>query len=211
METYPYIVIEGNIGVGKTSLVKLLAQEYAAHSFFEEFSENPFLPKFYENPEKHAFPLELSFLAERYHQLKSELNTHNIFHNTIISDYYFVKSLIFAQINLPEDEFKLYKNLFDIILQKLPKPNLFVYLYADVNRLQNNIKNRARSYESTISTEYLEQIHQGYFTFLNQQKDFPALIIDVSNLDFVNQKSDFDKILVYLNETYTKGVHRIKL
>ena len=160
METYPYIVIEGNIGVGKTSLVKLLAQEYAAHSFFEEFSENPFLPKFYENPEKHAFPLELSFLAERYHQLKSELNTHNIFHNTIISDYYFVKSLIFAQINLPEDEFKLYKNLFDIILQKLPKPNLFVYLYADVNRLQNNIKNRARSYESTISTEYLEQIHQ---------------------------------------------------
>ena len=211
MVKYPYIVIEGNIGVGKTSLVKLLAEEYAAHSFFEEFSENPFLPKFYEDPEKHAFPLELSFLAERYHQLKKELNTHNLFHNTIISDYYFVKSLIFAQINLPEDEFKLYKNLFDIILQKLSKPNLFVYLYADVNSLQNNIKGRARLYESNISANYLEKIHKGYLNFLNQQKDFPTLIIDVTNLDFVHQKSDFDKILVYLNETYTKGVCRINV
>jgi len=211
MVKYPYIVIEGNIGVGKTSLVKLLTEEYSAHSFFEEFSENPFLPKFYEDPEKHAFPLELSFLAERYHQLKKELNTHNIFHNTIISDYYFVKSLIFAQINLPEDEFKLYKNLFNIILQKLPKPNLFVYLYADVNSLQNNIKGRARSYESNISSNYLEKINKGYLNFLNQQKDFPAIIIDVTNLDFVHQKSDFNKILVYLNKTYTKGVYRINL
>lgn len=209
MVKYPYIVIEGNIGVGKTSLVKLLTEEYSAHSFFEEFSENPFLPKFYENPEKHAFPLELSFLAERYHQLKKELNTHNIFHNTIISDYYFVKSLIFAQINLPEDEFKLYKNLFNIILQKLPKPNLFVYLYADVNSLQNNIKGRARSYESNISANYLEKINKGYLNYLNQQKNFPAIIIDVTNLDFVHKKSDYDKILVYLNKTYTKGVCRI--
>lgn len=209
MVKYPYIVIEGNIGVGKTSLVKLLTEEYSAHSFFEEFSENPFLPKFYENPEKHAFPLELSFLAERYHQLKKELNTHNIFHNTIIADYYFVKSLIFAQINLPEDEFKLYKNLFNIILQKLPKPNLFVYLYADVNSLQNNIKGRARSYETNISANYLEKINKGYLNYLNQQKDFPAVIIDVTNLDFVHQKSDYNKILAYLNKTYTKGVCRI--
>jgi len=211
MDKYPYIAIEGNIGTGKTSFVKLLAEEYDAYSFFEEFSENPFLPKFYEDPKKHAFPLELSFLAERYHQLKNELNTHDIFHNTIISDYYFVKSLIFAQINLPIDEFNLYKNLFDIILQKLPKPNLFVYLYSDISRLQENIKGRGRVYENAISDDYLEQIHLGYFNFLNQQKDFPALIIDVTNLDFVNQKSNFDKILVYLNKSYTKGVHRIKL
>jgi deoxyguanosine kinase len=211
MDKYPYIAIEGNIGTGKTSLVKLLAEEYDAHSFFEEFSENPFLPKFYEDPKKHAFPLELSFLAERYHQLKNELNTHDIFHKTIISDYYFVKSLIFAQINLPVDEFNLYKNLFDIILQKLPKPNLLVYLYSEVTRLQENIKGRGRVYENAISDSYLEQIHLGYFNFLNQQKDFPALIIDVTNLDFVNQNSDFDKILVYLNKSYTKGVHRIKL
>jgi len=211
MDKYPYIAIEGNIGTGKTSLVKLLAEEYDAHSFFEEFSENPFLPKFYEDPKKHAFPLELSFLAERYHQLKNELNTHDIFHKTIISDYYFVKSLIFAQINLPVDEFNLYKNLFDIILQKLPKPNLLVYLYSEVTRLQENIKGRGRVYENAISDTYLEQIHLGYFNFLNQQKDFPALIIDVTHLDFVNQKSDFDKILVYLNKSYTKGVHRIKL
>ena len=211
MDKYPYIVIEGNIGTGKTSLVKLLAEEYDARCVFEEFSDNPFLPKFYEDPKKHAFPLELSFLAERYHQLKNELNTHDIFHNTIISDYYFVKSLIFAHINLPVDEFSLYKNLFDIILQKLPKPNLFVYLYSDISRLQENIKGRGRTYEKAISDTYLEQIHLGYFNFLNQQKEFPALIIDVTNLDFVNQNSDFDKILVYLNKSYTKGVHRIKL
>jgi len=211
MDKYPYIAIEGNIGTGKTSFVKLLAEEYDAYSFFEEFSQNPFLPKFYEDPKKHAFPLELSFLAERYHQLKNELNTHDIFHHTIISDYYFVKSLIFAQINLPVDEFNLYKNLFNIILLKLPKPNLLVYLYSDVNRLQENIKGRGRVYENAISDSYLEQIHLGYFNFLNQQKDFPALIIDVTNLDFVNQNSDFNKILVYLNQTYEKGVHRIKL
>jgi len=211
MDKYPYIVIEGNIGTGKTSLVKLLAEEYNARCVFEEFSENPFLPKFYENPEKHAFPLELSFLAERYHQLKKELNTRDLFHNIIISDYYFVKSLIFAEINLPEDEFHLYKNLFNIILQKLPKPNLFVYLYSNVARLQANIKGRGRDYENQISKSYLEKIHQGYFGFLNQQIDFPALIIDVTNSDFVNQKADFKKILVSLGETYAKGVHRINL
>ena len=133
MEKYPYIVIEGNIGSGKTSLVKMLTEEFSARPIYEEFSENPFLPKFYAEPEKHAFPLELSFLAERYHQLKKELNTRDLFHENIISDYYFIKSLIFAEITLPVDEFDLYKKLFLIIHQKLPQPDLLIYLYADIH------------------------------------------------------------------------------
>ena len=209
MEKYPYIVVEGNIGSGKTSLVKMLTKEFSAHGIYEEFSDNPFLPKFYAEPEKHAFPLELSFLAERYHQLKKELNTRDLFHKNIISDYYFIKSLIFAEITLPEDEFALYKRLFHIIHQKLPQPDLLIYLYSDVERLQKNISKRGRDYESQITDDYLKKIHKGYFNFLCQQNTFPVLIINLTNIDFVEQKEDFMKILVSLGETYEKGVHRI--
>ena len=209
MEKYPYIVVEGNIGSGKTSLVKMLTKEFSAHSIYEEFSDNPFLPKFYAEPEKHAFPLELSFLAERYHQLKKELNTRNLFHKNIISDYYFIKSLIFAEITLPEDEFDLYKKLFHIIHQKLPQPDLLIYLYSDIERLQKNISKRGRDYESQITDDYLKKIHKGYFNFLSQQNTFPVLILNLTNIDFVEQKEDFMKILVSLGETYEKGVHRI--
>ena len=209
MEKYPYIVVEGNIGSGKTSLVKMLTKELSAYSIYEEFSDNPFLPKFYAEPEKHAFPLELSFLAERYHQLKKELNTRDLFHKNIISDYYFIKSLIFPEITLPEDEFALYKKLFHIIHQKLPQPDLLIYLYSDVERLQKNISKRGRDYESQITDDYLKKIHKGYFNFLNQQNTFPVLILNLTNIDFVEQKEDFMKILVSLGETYEKGVHRI--
>ena len=167
------------------------------------------MPKFYAEPEKHAFPLELSFLAERYHQLKKELNTRDLFHKNIISDYYFIKSLIFAEITLPEDEFALYKKLFHIIYQKLPQPDLLIYLYSDVERLQKNISKRGRDYESQITDDYLKKIHKGYFNFLSQQNTFPVLILNLSNIDFVEQKEDFMKILVSLGETYEKGVHRI--
>ena len=209
MEKYPYIVIEGNIGSGKTSLVKMLTKEFKAHAIYEEFSDNPFLPKFYKEPEKHAFPLELSFLAERYHQLKKELNTRDLFHKNIISDYYFIKSLIFAEITLPEDEFALYKKLFHIIHQKLPQPDLLIYLYSDIERLKKNISKRGRDYETKISDDYLAKIHKGYFNFLSQQNTFPVLILNLSNIDFVEQKEDFIKILVSLGKTYEKGVHRI--
>ena len=211
MEQYPYIVVEGNIGSGKTSLVKKLSAHINAKAFYEAFSENPFLPKFYAEPEKHAFPLELSFLAERYHQLKNELNSIDLFHETIISDYYLSKSLIFAEINLPEDEFSLYNNLFSIIHQKLPKPSLFIYLYSDVARLQLNIKNRGRDYELNISDTYLEKIQTSYLAFIKQQNEFPVLLINTSKVDFVNSKEDFELIITCLDKKYTKGVHRIDL
>ena len=204
-----HIAIEGNIGSGKTTLATMLAKEYDVRLILEKFSDNPFLPKFYSEPEKHAFPLELSFLAERYHQLKKELNTRDLFHKNIISDYYFIKSLIFAEITLPEDEFALYKKLFHIIHQKLPQPDLLIYLYSDVERLQMNISKRGRDYESHITDDYLKKIHKGYFNFLSQQNTFPVLILNLTNIDFVEQKEDFMKILVSLGETYEKGVHRI--
>ena len=211
MEPYPYIVVEGNIGSGKTTLVQMLSEHLNARAFYEAFSENPFLPKFYSDPEKHAFPLELSFLAERYHQLKNELNSQDLFHQTIISDYYLSKSLIFAEINLPEDEFGLYKNLFSIIHQKLPKPNLYIYLYSDVARLQRNIKNRGRDYEMKIADSYLTQIQESYLLFINQQTDFPVLLINTSKIDFVSSEKDFECIISCLNKKYNKGVHRIVL
>ncbi|MAZ30643.1 MAG: deoxynucleoside kinase [Flavobacteriales bacterium] len=211
MDKYPYLVVEGNIGSGKTSLVKLLSSHLNVHTFYEEFSDNPFLPKFYTQPDKYAFPLELSFLAERYQQLKSELNTKDLFYSNIISDYYFYKSLIFAQINLKEDEYLLYKKLFHIIHSNLPEPNLLVYLYSDVERLKENILGRGRSYEKDISEIYLSKINNGYFNFLNQQNKFPVLVINVTNIDFVNQKEDLDKIISSLKGTYEKGVHQIDL
>jgi len=211
MEPYPYIVVEGNIGSGKTTLVQKLATQLNARAFYESFSENPFLPKFYAAPEKNAFPLELSFLAERYHQLKNELNSQDLFHKTIISDYYFSKSLIFAEINLPEDEFLLYKNLFSIIHQKLTKPSLYIYLYSDINRLQANIKSRGREYEINIKDAYLEKIQQSYLLFINQQTDFPVLLINTSKIDFVSSEKDFKCIVSCLNKKYSKGVHRIIL
>ena len=211
MEPYPYIVVEGNIGSGKTTLVQKLSAYLNARAFYEEFSDNPFLPKFYSDPEKHAFPLELSFLAERYHQLKNELNSRDLFHNTIISDYYLSKSLIFAEINLPEDEFNLYNSLFSIIHQKLPKPSLYIYLYSDVDRLQINIKARGRAYEMEIEDSYLAQIQESYLLFINQQTDFPVLLLNTTKIDFVNSVSDFESIVSCLNKEYSKGVHRIML
>jgi len=211
MEPYPYIVVEGNIGSGKTTLVQKLSAYLNARAFYEEFSDNPFLPKFYSDPEKHAFPLELSFLAERYHQLKNELNSRDLFHKSIISDYYLSKSLIFAEINLPEDEFNLYNSLFSIIHQKLPKPSLYIYLYSDVDRLQINIKARGRAYEMEIEDSYLAQIQESYLLFINQQTDFPVLLLNTTKIDFVNSVSDFESIVSCWNKEYSKGVHRIML
>lgn len=211
MESYKYIVIEGNIGSGKTSLSKKMAQALDSKLVLEEFSENPFLPKFYKDQKRYAFPLELSFLAERYHQLKEELNSYDLFKKTIVSDYYFSKSLLFAKITLPEDEFNLYQKLFSIIYSNLPKPDLYIFLYTDIDRLLKNIQQRGRTYEQDIKPEYLEQIRNEYVNFLNKQTDFPVLLIDNSNIDFVKNESDFLKIKAQINKPWTKGVHVVSL
>lgn len=180
-----FLVIEGNIGAGKTTFAKMLSEEFDAKLILEQFAENPFLPKFYNDPEKYSFPLELSFLAERYGQLKKELTNRDLFHKLTIADYYFMKSLIFAQNTLAQDEYNLYRNFFDIIYERLPKPDLFVYLHLPEEKLMLNIRNRGRDYEQSIDVVYLRKIREGYFTFFTQQNDFPVLIVDTSAIDFV--------------------------
>jgi len=206
---YSYIVIEGNIGAGKTSLATKISEQYQAQLILEQFEENSFLPKFYQNPEKYAFPLELSFLAERYNQLKELLSKKDIFKKFVVADYFIDKSLIFAQKNLQNDEYLLYYKLFKIINPVLPKPDLLVYLYKDIDNLVNNIKLRGRSYEQNIAIEYLSKIQDGYITYMNQLKNQRILLIDTNNIDFVNIKSDYEKIVNLIFKDYPIGLNYI--
>ncbi len=208
---YNFIAIEGNIGAGKTSLATLIASEFNAKLILEQFEDNSFLPKFYEEPDKYAFPLEMSFLASRFQQLKDQLGPQDLFKSFTISDYYIVKSLIFAEKTLPEDEFQLYTRFFNIILNQLPRPDLFVYLYVKTPKLQENIKSRGRSYEQNIKDDYLEKIQEGYFEFIKQQTKLPILIIDTNNIDFVKSTDNYKKIVSVINKDYKPGVHRIIL
>jgi len=205
-----YLVIEGNIGAGKTTLATMLAQDLNAKLILEQFADNPFLPQFYQNPERYSFPLELSFLAERYKQLNVDLRTGSLFQNLTIADYFFMKSLIFAQNTLTGDELQLYKQIFSIIYNTLPKPNLYVYLHLSTDKLLQNIKKRGRDYEQTISADYLNNLTQGYFDFFKQHPDYTFLVVDTSNLDFVANAEDYLKIKeVIFDKSYNKGVNRV--
>lgn len=208
---YNYIVIEGNIGAGKTSLATMIAEEYNAKLILEQFEENSFLPKFYKDPDKYAFPLELSFLAERYQQLKTQLITQDLFKDFVIADYFIDKSLIFAQNNLQSDEYSLYTKLFNIINPTLPKPELLVYLYVTIDRLKNNIKHRGRSYEQDIKSDYLEKIQAGYFEYIKHLPETKILIIDTNPIDFVNDNRGYKLLTDIIFKEYTKGIHRISL
>lgn len=207
-----YLVIEGNIGAGKTSLSKLIAERKKGKLFLEQYAENPFLPKFYENPERYSFPLELSFLADRYNQLKNSISSFDLFNELIVSDYFFMKSLIFSAHTLQEDEYKLYRQLFDIIYSTLPKPDLYVYLHKNTDLLLNNISKRGREYEKNISAEYLKGIENGYFNFFKQQNQMKIVVIDTNNIDFVNNPADLDKIEnAIFNNDYEIGITRLIL
>ncbi|MFH1319291.1 MAG: deoxynucleoside kinase [Bacteroidota bacterium] len=203
-----FIVIEGNIGAGKTTLATRIAKQYNAKLILEQFADNPFLPKFYEDPLRYSFPLELSFLAERYQQLKEELAKQDLFRSFTISDYLFNKSLIFAKTNLLQDEFALFLKLFNIIISLLPKPDLLVYLYLDIDRLKTNIQSRGRDYEQNIKKEYLNNIQSGYLEFIRQQKDMRILIIDINGVDFVNDNKSYESIIEVMNRDYEVGINR---
>ncbi|MDG2264401.1 MAG: deoxynucleoside kinase [Flavobacteriales bacterium] len=207
---YKHIAVEGNIGSGKTTLAKMLANDFEARLMLEQFANNPFLPKFYNDPAKHAFPLELFFMAERYYQLKN-LKLQDLFQPNIISDYFFVKSKLFAQNNLQKDEMQLFNKLFDIMKSSLSKPNLLVYLHAEINRLQQNIKQRGRDFEQNISDEYLRNIQDKYLDYLRKQNDFPVLILNITAADFVADKLVYESIKKHLSEIYYKGVHQVDL
>ncbi len=207
-----YLVIEGNIGAGKTSLATMLANDLKARLILETFAENPFLPKFYSNPEKYSFPLELSFLAERYKQHKEQLTHRELFSPLAIADYYFSKSLVFASVTLPQDEYNLYRQLYNIIHQQLPVPDLYVYLYLPVEMLLENIQRRGREYELGISSDYLFKLQNSYFVYMNSRKDLKSLILDTRNVDFVNNQPDYNKIKeLILNQSYEVGLTRLIL
>lgn len=194
-QKYNYIAIEGNIGAGKTTLSNMIGNEFNARLVLERFADNPFLPKFYEDKDRYAFPLEMSFLADRYQQLSDGLAQYDLFQNLIVSDYYIFKSLIFSQITLQKDEYNLYRRMFDVMYKEITKPDLYIYLYQNTDRLIDNIKKRGREYEQDIQPGYLDKIHKGYFNFIKSQQDLNTLIIDVSEMDFVKNKDDYNSIL----------------
>jgi 2-amino-4-hydroxy-6-hydroxymethyldihydropteridine diphosphokinase len=201
LDQFNYVAFEGNIGAGKTTLATKIAEDFNAKSVLERFADNPFLPKFYKDQNRYAFPLEMSFLADRYKQLSDDLSQFDLFKDFVVADYHIFKSLIFAKITLADDEYRLYSNLFHIIYKEMPKPDLYVYLYQNSERLLQNIKKRGRSYEQEIPAEYLDKINTGYLDYIKSQTDLNVLIIDVSDRDFVKNHADY---LYILNEIQNK-------
>ena len=207
---YNFITIEGNIGAGKTTLANLLSKHLNARLVLKEFADNPFLPKFYENQKQYAFPLELFFMAERYKQLKDLLQTKDMFQNVTISDYLFTKCLLFAKVNLPEEEFLLYQKLFDIINPQLVQPDLLIYLHAPVHKLKENIKKRNRAYEQAIDPEYLFTLQETYTQYIKQH-NIKTLFIDVSKSDFLNNEDHINVVIQALDKHYEDGQHYLNL
>jgi deoxyguanosine kinase len=207
---YKYIAIEGNIGAGKTTLATRLSEQFNTRLILEQFEDNSFLPKFYEDQARYAFPLELSFLADRFQQLKSQVSVQDMFQPVTIADYFILKSLIFARKTLSGDEYTLYSRLFSIIENVLPKPDLLVYLYLDIDRLQQNIRKRGRSYEQNIEDDYLRKIQEGYLDYIRQQSGLRVLLIDTNELDFVARESDYTRLTSLIMQEYPPGIHRLR-
>jgi len=209
---YNYVVIEGNIGAGKTTLATRISEQFNARLILERFADNPFLPKFYDDPEKYSFPLELSFLASRYKQLQEELVPQDLFRAFTVADYYFMKSLVFASSTLMGDEYNLYRQIFYIIYGSLPKPDIFVYLHLNPEKLLQNIEKRGRNYEKSITKDYLQKIQDSYFTFFKQNPENKYLIIDINNIDFVSNEKHYIKVLdTIFCDNYPMGMNLVIL
>jgi deoxyadenosine/deoxycytidine kinase len=206
--SYRFIAVEGNIGVGKTTLSRMIAQHYNSRLILEEFVDNNFLPKFYNNPERFAFPLELSFLADRYKQLKNLINNQDLFQDSIVSDYLFIKSKLFAKINLKEEEYDLFQRLFDIIQLQLPEPDLLIFLDAPIPKLQENIQNRGRAFEMDIEDTYLSKVNKVYAEYL-KTINVKVLYINMSEFDFLNNPSDFDKLVHFIDHPTTHSINHL--
>lgn len=208
---YKFITVEGNIGAGKTSLAKLFGQHYQSKLILETFAENPFLPKFFEDAKRYAFSAELFFLADRYQQLHEQLKEFNLFSHSTISDYVFVKSLLYSRVNLTDDEFKLFQRIFQIMYPSLPEPDLLVYIHSSVKRIIKNIVKRGRNFEQSVSEEYLLKIQNAYFNYFKQKPNLKILIINSDKIDFVNNANDFEKIVDVVEHNYKPGIHHINL
>jgi len=207
---YNFIAIEGNIGAGKTTLARQLSKKLHAQLILEQFAENPFLAGFYKNQQQYAFPLELSFMTERYTQLKKLLPSNDPFQNVTVSDYMFTKCLLFASVNLPADEFNLYQKLFDILCPQLQQPGILIYLHAPATKLQQNIKKRNRAYEQSIPDEYLLKIEEVYINY-TKQHNTATLFVNADNADFEGNEEHLKIILNALEKDYAAGRHYLAL
>lgn len=207
---YKFISIEGNIGAGKTTLAHILSKALNARLILEEFADNPFLAKFYENPAQYAFSVELFFMAERFKQLKDLVSQQDLFQHITVSDYLFTKCLLFAKVNLAEDEFRLYQRLFDIMNQQMIQPDLLIYLHSPVSKLQENIKKRNRIYELNIQNDYLFNIQETFTNYIKQHH-IKTLFVDASNADFLSNEKHLEVLLQALENDYSEGQHFITL
>ncbi len=207
---YSYVTIEGNIGVGKTTLATMLANHFNAKLILEQFADNPFLPKFYEDQSQYALPLELFFMAERYKQMQSLAGTKDMFQQITVSDYLFTKCLLFSKVNLQDEEFRLYQRIYDIMCSQFPQPEILVYLHAPVQKLQENIRKRNRPYEQSISDDYLFSLQETYTNYIKQHH-ITTLFVDASNADFIDNPKHFETILAALDKEYEAGQHYLML
>jgi deoxyadenosine/deoxycytidine kinase len=208
---YRYIAIEGNIGAGKTSFCELMSKELNLSLILEEFDDNPFLPYFYKNPDRYAFTVELFFMTERYKQLQRSLVVHDMFNDFILSDYFFMKTLLFARKNLKEDEYKMFQKLYNALSGSFPQPDLLVYFHRNIDILKSNIRKRGRDYEVFITPEYLQKIQDSYFEYFRNVLTFPVLIIDLDQINFVDNSKHYEHVKSLLKKKYNPGVHRVSL
>ncbi len=199
-----FLAIEGNIGAGKTTLAEKIAADFQGKLVLERFADNPFLPKFYRDPARYAFPLEMSFLADRFQQFTDDTSQFDLFKNFMVSDYDVFKSLIFAEITLQEQEFDLYRKLFNFMYKEVKKPDVYVFLYQNTERLLENIRKRGREYELEIKPSYLDDINQGYLNYIRTYPHKSSLIIDISELDFVENTKDYETILKHIEDKIIK-------
>lgn len=208
---YSYVAIEGNIGSGKTTLSEMMARDYECNLILEQFADNPFLPYFYEDAQRYGFPLELFFMTERYKQLQALGTQQDLFYNFHIADYTFVKTLLFARNNLPQDEFRIFQKLYQTLEASLPKPDLIVYLHRPIEILLSQIAKRGRSYELQIKAEYLRQIQQVYFEYFRSESVIPILIFDLQEANLHTDQSYYQEILQMISRAHRPGIQHIRI
>jgi deoxyguanosine kinase len=204
--SYNYIAIEGVIGAGKTTLANFIANHFSSKLLLEEFEDNPFLAKFYREKDKYNFPLELSFLASRYHQVKNEIEKKDLFQDSIVSDFVLYKSLVFASINLQGDELELYKKLFQIMFQQIPVPDLTIYIYHTIESLRKNIVQRGREYEMGIEDSYLEQLNENYLSYFKQLSQHRIVVIDGKDFDIIEKPENSTKLIELIGTEFPLGI-----